>query len=141
MLYGEDLICEGTLKKYDVENQLAKEHHPLRTCQDYPKPPREATGVEFEEVDHLLGEHWYSLCERQNLQYGPMFQTVVRYGIDRCWCDIRWGPSPTLFGPQSCMLCMTSGCVMQHMCLLSAVSFAACSLSAVIIDAWLLLAC
>ena len=40
-------------------------------------------------MDHLLGEHWYSLCERQNLQYGPKFQMVTKYGVDRAWCDLK----------------------------------------------------
>lgn len=89
VLHGDDVVCDGTLKKYNTEERLHKEHVPLRHCQDIKKPSQDATGVAPETYDHLLGEHWYNLCERQNLQYGPKFQMVVKYAVDRTWCDIR----------------------------------------------------
>ena len=42
----------------------------------------------------MLGEHWYALCERQNLQYGPKFQMVVKYAVDRTWTDIKYAVRP-----------------------------------------------
>ena len=88
VLHGQDVVCEGTLKKYDTE-QLAKEKAPQRCCKEYGKPPASSTGIEATPEDHLTGEHWYGLCERQNLQYGPKFQMVTKYGVDRSWCDLK----------------------------------------------------
>ena len=60
------------------------------------------------QVDHLLGEHWYSLCERQNLQYGPKFQMVTKYGVDRAWCDLKCAP----FLPLPCIMHSSAACCM-----------------------------
>ena len=50
VLHGNDVIADGVLKKYDAETQLAKEHRPMRTNQNYAKPPKEQTGVDFSQV-------------------------------------------------------------------------------------------
>ena len=50
VLHGTDVIADGTLKKYDAETQLSKEHTPLRANQEYAKPPKEQTGVDFSKV-------------------------------------------------------------------------------------------
>ena len=50
MLHGTDVIADSTLKKYDAETQLSKEHTPLRANQEYAKPPKEQTGVDFSKV-------------------------------------------------------------------------------------------
>ena len=51
-------------------------------------------GVEAADYPAMLGEHWYALCERQNLQYGPKFQMVVKYAVDRTWTDIKYAAWP-----------------------------------------------
>ena len=89
VLHGTDVVCDGTLKKYNTEERLPKENRPRRDCQDYNKPDKSSTGVDASPKDHLTGEHWYGLCERQNLQYGPKFQMVTKYGVDRSWCDLK----------------------------------------------------
>ncbi|KAK9803511.1 hypothetical protein WJX73_000573, partial [Symbiochloris irregularis] len=86
--HGTDVVCDGVLKKYNSD-RLPKENVPLRDCQQYDKPGADSTGVSPETHDHLTGEHWYGLCERQNLQYGPKFQMVAKYGVDRSWCDLK----------------------------------------------------
>lgn len=82
------MICSGTLKKYDVEMMLPREPHP-RCIRDLPKPPKEMTGVDPDMYEYMSGEHWYSLCQRQNLQYGPKFRMVTKYSVDRSWAELR----------------------------------------------------
>ena len=50
--------------------------------------------MEAADYPAMLGEHWYALCERQNLQYGPKFQMVVKYAVDRTWTDIKYAVWP-----------------------------------------------
>lgn len=89
VLHGENVVASGTLKPYNVEDRLPKEFYPQRTCQLIAKAGKESLGVDPEEIDHLLAEHWYSLCERQNLNYGPKFQMVTKYAVDRSWCELK----------------------------------------------------
>ena len=89
VLHGENVVADGVLKAYNAEDSLGKEHTPMRTCQDIAKAGKDALGVDPESVDHLLAEHWYSLCERQNLNYGPKFQMVSKYAVDRSWCELK----------------------------------------------------
>ena len=89
-MHGKDVICDGILKHYNVEERLPKEKVPLRFCQKVAKRlEKSCTGVDPETYDHLTGEHWYALCLRQNLQYGPKFQMVHKYAVDRTWTQIR----------------------------------------------------
>ena len=104
MLHNGDCVCDGTLKKYNPEVQLAKEKRPQRACQDYAKPPKEWTGVEPGTHDHLTSEHWYTLTTRQNLQFGPKFQSVAKYAVDRSWCELKCGP------PKSFWNCFLRAC-------------------------------
>ena len=94
VIHGSDVICTGQLKKYDVELSLPKEMIPREDCRAVRKPGREVTGVDPEEHLYLGSDAWYSFCERQNLQYGPHFRTVVKYSVDRTWAAIRQAPPP-----------------------------------------------
>lgn len=93
VVYDGELICSGTLKKYDVEMRLPKEPFPDDCLKHRPKPPKEITGVDPSLYQYMSGDHWYSLCLRQNLQYGPKFRMVTKYSVDRTWAELRQGTS------------------------------------------------
>lgn len=61
----------------------------MRYCQQMNRPPKEWTGVSPQEFDHLATEEFYALTERQNVQYGPHFQMVTKYAVDKSWFEIR----------------------------------------------------
>ena len=77
--------------------RLPKEPYPSDALKSRPKPPKELTGVDPNTYDHMTGEHWYSLCLRQNLQYGPKFRMVTKYSVDRTWSELRQAPLPLAY--------------------------------------------
>lgn len=89
VVHNGELICSGTLKKYDVEMRLSKESYPYDSLKFRAKPPKELTGVDPEQFGFMAGEHWYGMCLRQNLQYGPKFRMVTKYSVDRTWSALR----------------------------------------------------
>ena len=73
-----------------MENQLPKELPVRRDCAQQDKPdPVFLGGVDPDQYDHITRDHWYAMCLRQSLQYGPKFQMVSKYAVDRSWCDLR----------------------------------------------------
>lgn len=98
VLHDDNVVCDGHLKRYSPEDSLHKEHVPLKGAAGSFLPPAGALGMDPKVNDHLLGEHWYSLCERQNLQYGPKFRMVQKYAGDRSWTEIRSDPFCCLRG-------------------------------------------
>ena len=88
-MHDSDILCEGTLKVYSPEDSLAKEQVPLTACRQMNKPDQELTGISSSKYEYLEAGHWYNLCERQSLQYGPKFQRVHKYAVDRSWCELK----------------------------------------------------
>ena len=85
VLHGKDVVAEGTLKHYNQEDHLPQEKLPLNA---------HAADADYADVDpqmhsHLHKEEFYALCERQSLQYGPHFQRVHKYAVDRSWCELE----------------------------------------------------
>lgn len=88
-MYGKDLIADGTLKHYNAAERLAKEKVPEPRSVNDREVDKSYTGVDPEKHSYLTGEEWYALCERQSLQYGPYFQRVYKYAVDRSWCELE----------------------------------------------------
>lgn len=97
VIYEGNIIADGHLKVYDVELQLSKEMEVRPDCKVMTKPSKEELGVDPETFDHITREHWYAICLRQSLQYGPKFQMVSKYAVDRTWCELRYLALPSSF--------------------------------------------
>lgn len=90
VIYETNIICDGHLKVYEVEDQLEKELPVRSECKIMTKPDKkELGGVDPEQYDYITREHWYAICLRQSLQYGPKFQMLSKYAVDRTWCELR----------------------------------------------------
>ena len=89
VMYGKDVVADGTLKHYNQEDGLPKEKLPQLCSLNAHAADAGYTGVDAELHSYLQQEEFYAGCERQSLQYGPHFRRVHKCAVDGSWCELE----------------------------------------------------